>query len=495
MSSPTRTPVAVSEHGMWIDGQSLPATSGEWRDSVDPYTGRTWARVAEGGEADVDAAVAAARRAFDEGPWGRTSGRDRRELMLELARLMRRDAASLADIETRDNGKLLRESLGMLEASAGWYEYFAGWADKIQGDVIPLDRHSMLVYTQRQPLGVVAAITAWNSPVLMAAYKLGPGLAAGCTFVLKPSEETPLSTLAFARLTEEAGFPRGVVNVVTGDGPRVGQALVDHPGVDKVAFTGSSATGARVAAAAASHLTPSMLELGGKSPQLVFEDADLEAASEGIAGGIFAAAGQSCVAGSRLYVHRSVADDVVKRVVALARGLQLGDPLLSTTDLGPVSFQHHLDRVLGFIDRGTAAGATLLTGGHRSVRPDLAGGFFLEPTVVNGMAPDSELVSEEIFGPVLATSTFETEEEAVALANSSRYGLAAGVWTNSLGRAHRVAQAVQAGTVWVNAYRMVSHAVPFGGVKDSGYGRENGFDSLREFTKTKAVWVETAGRA
>ncbi len=412
--------------------------------------------------------------------------------MLELARLLRRDAAKIAEIETRDNGKLYRESLGMVEASAGWYDYFAGWADKIQGDLIPGDRSSLHIYTLREPIGVVAAITAWNSPILMAAYKLGPGLAAGCTFVLKPAEHTAISTLAFAKLTAEAGFPPGVINVVTGDGPSVGEPLVSHPGVNKVAFTGSTTTGIRVATAAAAHLAPVMLELGGKSPQIVFEDADLAKAAEGIASGIFAAAGQSCVAGSRLYVQRSVADELRALVVQRAANIGLGDPLREETEMGPLSFEQHMSRVLGFIEKGRIGGARVLTGGVRSTRPDLARGFFVEPTILEGVTPVSEVVTEEIFGPVLCMMTFDKEEEAITSANSSRFGLAAGIWTRDVGRAHRVARALQAGTVWVNAYRMVNHAVPFGGYKDSGYGRENGADSLREFTRTKAVWVETA---
>lgn len=492
MPTVERVAVPIADHPMWIDGAPTESATGGWRESIDPYTGEVWARVAEGGPADVDRAVKAARAGVDSGPWSKMIGRDRRVLMLELARLLRRDAAKIAEIETRDNGKLFRESLGMVEASAGWYEYFAGWADKIQGDLIPVDRSSLHIYTLREPIGVVAAITAWNSPVLMAAYKLGPGLAAGCTFVLKPAEHTALSTLAFVRLSEEAGFPPGVINVVTGDGPNVGEPLVAHPGVNKVAFTGSSSTGIRVATAAAAHLAPVMLELGGKSPQVVFEDADLAKAAEGIAGGIFAASGQSCVAGSRLYVQRGVADELRELVVARTARIGLGDPLREETDMGPISFEQHMNRVLGFIETGRAGGATVLTGGARANRPDLARGFFVEPTIFDGVTPVAEVLTEEIFGPVLCMMTFDTEAQAIAGANSSRYGLAAGVWTRDVGRAHRVARALQAGTVWVNAYRMVNHAVPFGGYKESGYGRENGADSLREFTRTKAVWVETA---
>ena len=487
-----RTELPVDDYPMWISGKPAEASSGSWRDNVDPYTGKVWARVAEGGAAEVDRAVADARHALEVGPWATMNGKRRGELMFELGRLLRRDALKIAELETRDNGKILRESLRLATLAAGWYEYFGGWADKLQGDTIPLDDPSMLVYTRREPVGVVAALTAWNSPLLLAAYKLGPGLAAGCTFVIKPSEDAPLSTLAFARLVSEAGFPDGVVNVVTGDGPNVGEPLVSHPGVDKVAFTGSTATGIKVAQSAASHLAPVMLELGGKSPQIVFEDADLDAAAAGIAGGIFGSSGQSCTAGSRLFVHRDVADDLRARVVEAATALRLGDPLDETTAMGPLSFETQMNRVLGFVERSRAAGAEVLTGGVRSDRPDLADGFFVEPTILDRVSNDDEPMREEIFGPVLSMVTFEDDDEVIAAANSNAYGLASGIWTENIARAHRAAHRMKAGTAWVNTYRLVNQAVPFGGWKASGYGVESGADSIREFTRSKVVWVNTA---
>jgi (Z)-2-((N-methylformamido)methylene)-5-hydroxybutyrolactone dehydrogenase len=492
-STITRTEVPVVDHPMWIDGMPAEAASGRWRDNVDPYTGKVWARIAEGSHTEVDRAVAAARNALEAGPWGRMNGKERAALMTELARLLRRDALEIAELETRDNGKILRESLRLAGLSADWYQYFAGWADKLQGDTIPLDATSMFVYTRLEPVGVVAAVTAWNSPLLLAAYKLGPGLAAGCTFVIKPSEDAPLSTLRFAQLASEAGFPDGVINVVTGNGPEVGQPLVSHPGVDKVAFTGSTATGMKIAQSAAGHLAPVMLELGGKSPQMVFDDADLDAAAAGIVGGIFGSSGQSCVAGSRVFVHRHVADDLRRRVVDHAAAIQLGDPLDESTAMGPLSFELHMNRVLGFIERSRDEGANVLTGGVRSTRADLANGYFVEPTVLDGVTGENEIVREEVFGPVLSMMTFTDEDEVIAAANSTSYGLASGIWTSNVKRAHRVAHRIKAGTVWVNTYRLVNQAVPFGGWKASGYGVESGAESIREFTRTKVVWIETDG--
>jgi aldehyde dehydrogenase (NAD+) len=411
--------------------------------------------------------------------------------MRRLAGLVDENAEELAVAEVRDNGKLLREMRGQMEALPQYYEYFAGAADKIGGDVIGSSKPNFFVYQLLEPVGVVGAITSWNSPLLIAAYKLAPGLAAGCTFVLKPSEHTSVSTILFARLVEEAGFPPGVLNVVTGDGPNVGEPLVSNPGVDKIAFTGSTVTGMRVASAAASHLAKVSLELGGKSPNIVFADADLDAAASGVIAGIFAACGQSCVAGSRLLVQRSVHDELLSRIVDRTAAITIGNPMDLETEMGPLAFQAHYDRVVSFVDVGLDEGAELIFGGKR---PDhLPEGLFLEPTIFDRVENGMRIAQEEIFGPVLSVISFEGEDEAVRLANDSSHGLAAGVWTRDIQRGHRLAKAIQAGTVWLNAYRMVSHDVPFGGYKASGYGRENGLEGLREYQQTKTVWVETEG--
>ncbi len=482
-------PPGVEQHLLAVGGERRPAASGRTYTSLDPYTGEPWAEVPDAGTEDVDAAVGAARAAF-EGAWGRTTPTERGRLLFRLADLIARDADRLAELETRDNGKLLREMAGQMAYLPEWYRYYGGLADKVEGSVVPSDKANYLVYTRHEPVGVVAAITPWNSPLLLLTWKLAPALAAGCTVVVKPSDYTPVSTLALADLVHEAGFPPGVVNVVTGWGPEVGKALTAHPGVDKIAFTGSTQVGKLIAKAAADHLTRTTLELGGKSAQVVFPDADLDAAANGIIAGVFAATGQTCMAGSRIVVHEDVRDALVEKVVARARTIRVGDPLDPETEMGPVATDKQYETVLSHFASAREEGATFACGGRPVER---LGGWFVEPTVVVDTQPGMRVLREEVFGPVTAVQTFATEDEAVALANGTEFGLAGSVWTKDVHRAHRVAARLRAGTVWVNAYRVVGPHVPFGGVGQSGSGRENGVDAVREYTETKAVWVELTG--
>lgn len=476
---------------LYIDGQWRAGGAGETMPAVNPFNQEVWAHIPVATEADVADAIAAARRAF-EGGWRQTSGLERAKLIHRLADLIDANAERIALLETTDNGKVIRETKTQMGYAARVYRFFAGYADKIWGHVIPLDQKGVMDLALREPFGVIAAITAWNSPITLLANKLAAALAAGNCVVVKPSEHASATTLEFAKLMEQAGFPAGVFNVVCGEAA-VGKALVDNPGVDKVSFTGSPAVGREIAAMAGRNLRPVTLELGGKSPNIIFADANLDRAVVGALAGIFGATGQTCIAGSRLLVQRPVYDEVVQRLAERAAQIVMGDPRDPATEMGTAANEPQFNRILGFIEAAKQDGARLVVGGGRASEGALDGGFFVQPTIFADVRNDMGLAREEIFGPVLGIIPFDTEEEAVAIANDTAYGLAAGIWTQDIDRAMRLVHRVRAGVVWVNTYRALAAQGPFGGMKDSGFGRERGEQGLLEFTTTKNVMVDYSG--
>ncbi len=474
---------------MLINGQWVPAISGKTFPTYNPATGEVLAQVAEGDSADIEQAVKAARKAFDHGPWRKLTASERGRLIWKLADLLEAHTEEFAYLESLDNGKPLTIARAAdVPLAVDLFRYMAGWATKIEGNTIPISvpytpGAKYLAYTLREPVGVAGQIIPWNFPLLMAAWKLGPALSTGCTVVLKPAEQTPLSVLLLGELIMEAGFPEGVVNIVPGYGETAGAALAAHPDVDKIAFTGSTEVGKLIVHAAAGNLKKVSLELGGKSPNVVFKDADMETAIPGAASAIFFNHGQCCCAGSRLYVEKPVFDQVVEGVAAQAKKIRVGSGLDPKTHMGPLVSEEQLNRVCGYLDAGFEEGARAVTGGRRAGDK----GYFVEPTVLVETHENMKVVREEIFGPVVTVMPFTDAEEILPRANNSDYGLAAAVWTNDISKAHRVAESLHAGTVWINCYNIFDASLPFGGYKQSGWGREMGHDALSLYTQTKAV--------
>jgi len=478
----------LAPNRLFIDGAWVDAAAGGRLTTLHPATGSVLAEVAEAAEADVDAAVEAARRAFS-GPWRRMDAADRGAMLWRLADAIEARGEALAKLESLDTGKPIRESKIDIRETVDFFRYYAGWVTKLQGETIPV-RGNVLNYTLREPVGVVGAIIPWNFPLLMATWKVAPALACGNTVVLKPAEQTPLTALELAALAAGVGIPAGVLNVLTGRGETAGAALVRHPDVDKIAFTGSTSVGRTIMREAAGTLKKVSLELGGKAPNIVFADADLEAAARGVFAGIFYNAGQCCTAGSRLLVEEPVHDVLLTKLLERAAKMRPGDPLDPKTRMGPLISEEQLTLVLGYIQTAKQEGATLVTGGGRAAYGGVECGYWVEPTIFDDVSPDQTLAREEVFGPVLAVMTFGDEDEAVSIANHTIYGLAAGIWTNDLRRAHRVAGRIEAGTVWVNTYHPLDAASPFGGYKQSGFGREHGAHALDLYTQVKSVWVD-----
>lgn len=494
MSSTQPASETPRKYQLFIDGKWVDAESGKTFTTPNPATGATLAEVAEGDKADIDKAVKAARNAF-EGAWSKVSARDRGRMMYKLSQLIESKINDLAALETADNGKPIKETTYVdLPQVVENFEYFAGWATKIEGETIPVPGQ-MFNYTLREPVGVCGQIIPWNFPLLMAAWKLAPALAAGNTVVLKPAEQTPVGAMELASLIQEAGFPDGVVNIVPGYGETAGAALAAHPDIDKVAFTGSTEVGKIVAKAAADNLTKVSLELGGKAPNIVFADADMEQAVNGAMMGIFFNQGQVCCAGSRLFLDARVKDEFLERFKEKSARVKVGDPMDKNTQMGPQVSEEQLNRIKGYVDIAKEEGAQVLTGGcPPELEGDFQKGFFFQPTIFGEVKNNMRVAQEEIFGPVVSVITFENEDDLIRQANEIVYGLSAGIWTKDITRAHRFAKAVRAGVVWINTYNMFNAASPFGGYKQSGYGREMGKHALEMYTNVKSVWVDLSGK-
>jgi acyl-CoA reductase-like NAD-dependent aldehyde dehydrogenase len=479
----------IKSYQMLINGDWVDASDGGTFDSVNPTTGEIWSRVPEATEADVNRAVETAHHAFTKGPWAKMTPTERGKCLRKLGDLLADQSEGLGRTESVDTGKMLKETRWQAKYIAEFFHFFAGCADKVSGETLPIDKPDMFVFTKREPLGVVAAVVPWNSQLFLVAVKLGPALAAGNTVVLKASEHASAAMLEFGKLIEEAGIPPGVVNIVTGHGEPCGRALTGHPLVARVSFTGGPNAARHVLENVKRNFAEVSLELGGKSPFIVFDDANIESAVNASIAGIFGATGQSCVAGSRLYLHEDIADEFLEKMTALTRQIVIGDPLAEETQMGPLCTQGQLENIQREVAHAQEQGGTILAGGKQ---PDGMGGLFYEPTIIECPRQDLRIVDTELFGPVLSVQRFKTEQEVLELANDSEHGLAAGIFTKDSARSMRMAGAVQAGIVWVNTYRVVSPIAEFGGVKGSGFGRESGFQAIYDYTRPKTIWVNTS---
>lgn len=478
----------MEDYRLFIGGEFVKNSNQEYFPTINPYTNKMWANIPQASESQVADAISVARVTF-ETTWSKVSGIERARLLNKLADLLVENGDRMGLLESTDNGKVIRETRSQMNFAARQYRFFAGYADKLWGKVIPLDQPNILDYTQREPIGVAVLITAWNSPLGCLSNKLAPALAAGNCVVIKPSEHASVTTLEFAKLVEQAGFPPGVVNMVAGDA-LVGKALLTSGRIDRVSFTGSPGVGREIAANAGRALVPSTMELGGKSPNIIFEDADLPKAIVGALAGIFAATGQTCIAGSRLLVQRKIYDHVAENLIERATQIRMGNPIDIATEMGTAANEPQFNRILASIKGAIDEGAELATGGGRAEGKDLENGFFVQPTIFTNVSNSMKIAQEEVFGPVLSIIPFDEEEEAVTIGNDTKYGLASGIWTTDLNRAMRMSNAIRAGTVWVNTYRSVAVQAPFGGFKDSGFGRERGEIALDEFTNTKNVMID-----